>query len=244
MGASTRPRGHALAYFDTTDGRIFATYLVLPPIVIDLARYLPPMFAGHIPTMPAQEASAMPLPPVAEEIPGGVDALERLARQRDDDLVYCGRVDPTQLERLLLGAAEAGARYAALYRDSAGRDVDSTLAEAQAPALDVGDVMLSLMGDHEKVSELSKLIGKLRYALDGRDTAAIDEAIRDMEGVGRHLSDKYRVGELISAARRPGALGARLAELHVQRCYKLVVEEYEDVAKIEEQIRRALQEEG
>ena len=56
-GAADRPRGHALAYFEAPDGRLYATYLVIPPIQIDLAKYMPPMFAGQISAQAAVELS-------------------------------------------------------------------------------------------------------------------------------------------------------------------------------------------
>jgi hypothetical protein len=59
-----------------------------------------------------------------------------------------------------------------------------------------------------------------------------------MERVGRSLPDKYRVGELVAAAGRDGQAGARLAELLLERSYKLCQEEYAEVARIEAEIKR------
>jgi hypothetical protein len=235
-GDRGRPRGHALAYFDSTDGHVLATYLVVPPIVIDLAKYMPPMFAGHLPMMSAHDVSAMPLPPVPEEIAGGLAELERLADLRDDDLVYCGRIEAGALDRLLIGATEAGGEYAQIYRDWLERTPAVPIEET--PALDVDEVMRSLMGDADRVAELAKLIGRLRYAVEVADPALQQETVAEMQRIGRHMADKYRAAELIAAAQRPGAEGARLAELHVQRCYKLATEEYAEVAGIEAEIKR------
>jgi hypothetical protein len=232
-GEPSRPRGHALAYFEANDGRVLATYLVVPPIVIDLAKYVPPMFAGQLPIVGGREATAMPLPPVPEEVEGGLDALERLAQRRDDDLVYCGRIDPSQLDRLLLGATEAGQRYASLYHDWAQR-----LPDAEPPSLDVDDVMLSLMGEQERIASLARLVGKVRYALEVGDAELQADAVAEMERLGRHMAEKYRPADLIAAAQRAGPAGARLAELHVQRCFKLAAEEYAEVARIEAEIRQ------
>src|SRR5213595_1858881 len=106
-GSADRPRGHALAFFEAPDGSIVATYLIVAPIEIDLAKYMPPMFAGQMPTRAAQEATAMPLPPLPEVVEGGVSSLERLADLRGDDLVACGQLDPSQIDRVLMAAAEA-----------------------------------------------------------------------------------------------------------------------------------------
>jgi hypothetical protein len=214
---------------------VLATYLVVPPIVIDLAKYMPPMFAGHVPMMSTQDVSAMPLPPVPEEIADGLPALDRLAELRNDDLVYCGRLEPGALDRLLIGASEAGAQYAKLYRDWLQQAPATPIAET--PALDVDEVMLSLMGDHDRVAQLAKLIGRLRYAVEVADPALQEETVAEMQRIGKHMADKYRAADLIAAAQRPGADGARLAELHVRRCYKLATEEYSEVAQIEAEIK-------
>lgn len=232
-GDRGRPRGHALAYFETGDGRVVATYLVVPPIVIDLAKYMPPMFAGQLPSLGAQEVSAMPLPPVPEEVAGGLNALEQMAERRDDDLVYCGRADFGQLDRLLMAATEAGQAYGALYREGYAR-----LPEESPPTFDVDEVMLSLMGEQERIASLARLVGKVRYALEVSDTALQADAVAEMERLGRHMAEKYRPADLIAAAQRPGAEGARLAELLVQRCHKLAAEEYAEVARLEAEIRR------
>jgi hypothetical protein len=232
-GDPGRPRGHALAYFEATDGRVLATYLVVPPIVIDLAKYMPPMFAGQLPTLGTQDLAAMPLPPVPEEVAGGLDALERMAERRDDDLVYCGRTDAAQLDQLLIGATEAGQAYGTLYREGAAR-----LPEEQPPTFDVDEVMLSLMGEQERIASLARLVGKVRYALEVTDPALQADAVAEMERLARHMADKYRPADLIAAAQRPGPDGARLAALHVQRCHKLAAEEYGEVARLEAEIRQ------
>jgi hypothetical protein len=236
-GAADRPRGHALAYFDTPDGRIYATYLVIPPIQIDLAKYMPPMFAGQIPLPTAAEVSAMPLPPIPEEVAGGLEALERLAELREDDLVGAGTVDPRALDRLLMVAAEAGQAYASLYRTWQER-LPAASGRRDEPAYDVDEVLLSLESEHDRIGRLARLVGQLRYAVDGGDRRGADEAREEMERVGRTLPEKYRIDELVAAARLAGDAGDRLAQLLLERSYKLCQEEYAEVARIEAEIKR------
>ncbi|HEY3111130.1 MAG TPA: hypothetical protein VGL23_20400 [Chloroflexota bacterium] len=236
-GAADRPRGHALAYFETSDGRIYATYIVIPPIQIDLAKYMPPMFAGQIPAQAAAELSAMPLPPIPEEVAGGLIALDRLAELREDDLVAAGPVDPRALDRLLMVAAEAGQAYVALYKSWQANALTEPPAREE-PSYDVDEVLLSLESEHDRIGRLARLVGQLRYALDGGDRRMAEEALAEMERVGRTLPEKYRVAELVAAANRPGQDGARLAKLLLERSYKLCQEEYAEVARIEAEIKR------
>ncbi|HET8842539.1 MAG TPA: hypothetical protein VFN35_13805, partial [Ktedonobacteraceae bacterium] len=55
--------------------------------------------------------------------------------------------------------------------------------------------------------------------------------------VSKSLPEKYRNTELIAAATNPNEQGARLAELYIERGYKLLDEEYADIPGIERSIR-------
>jgi hypothetical protein len=236
-GDASRPRGHALAYFETPDGRTYATYLVIPPVSIDLGKYMPPMFAAQMAVPTQAEVSAMPLPPIPEEVAGGLAEVDRLAELREDDVIGCGTFDPKALDRALMAAAEAGQAYVALYRTYlAGAPAQVQAREEHTYSID--EVLLSFESDHDRIERLAKLIGQLRYALDGGDKAGADEAVAEMERVGRHLAAKYRFEEIVAAARRSGEEAARLAQLHVERCYKLSREDYAEVARIEGEIKR------
>ena len=52
----------------------------------------------------------------------------------------------------------------------------------------------------------------------------------------RFLPEKYRVDEFLAAAQRPGETGRRLAELYIDRCYKLSNEAYETLAQLDREI--------
>ena len=50
IGSSASPRGHALVYFiDASDpSKIGASYIVVLPVNVDIAKYVPPFLAGQI----------------------------------------------------------------------------------------------------------------------------------------------------------------------------------------------------
>src|SRR5205085_2591363 len=170
-----------------------------------------------------------PLPEPCE----GHAALERLARLRADDLVDGGALTGTGPEQLLMAATEAAQAYATGYQaylDDAPAVLD---APSSLPELDAEEVLRSLMTDRDLLSDLARLTGQLRYAVDGGDQAGIAEAVQGMERVGRHLAAKYRVDELIVAARQAGGRGQRLADLYLQRAYKLAAEEFDAVPPLD-----------
>jgi hypothetical protein len=57
-----------------------------------------------------------------------------------------------------------------------------------------------------------------------------------MERLGRYLGEKYRVADLVAAARQADARAAQLTQLYVERCYKLVEEDYAAVPDLDERI--------
>jgi glycerol-3-phosphate dehydrogenase len=76
----------------------------------------------------------------------------------------------------------------------------------------------------------------LRYAVDGGDLRLVDETVNEMQRVARHLADKYRPDELILAARSTQPRAAQLAELYLERCYRLVDEDYAAIADLDSKI--------
>ncbi len=238
LGDAATPRGHALVYFHAPDGRLLATYVIVPPIAIELGKYLPSMFTAQMPGLALPQNTAMPLPPLPEPCESRA-TLERLARLRDDDLVDAGRVAGTGPEQLLFAATEAAQAYADRYQTYLESAPPILEEPPSLPELDADDLLLSLLSDRDRLGDLARRTGQLRYAVEGGDQAGIAEAVQAMERVGRHLAAKYRVDELIVAARCPGPRGQRLADLYLQRAYKLAAEEFDAIAALDAAIAAA-----
>lgn len=243
-GDERTPKGHALIYFRDSDGQgVLATYLVIPPISIDFSKYLPPMFAGQGMAANLSEASSVvPLPPVPESV-ASVQQLEVLAQQRDDDLVLAGEATAGQVEQLLTYTTEAAQLYFHLYQDYARGFPEAPAAEVveslEGPSAD--ELTYTLMGERERLGELAKLTGALRYAVDGNDQALADETSAKMRLLAKHLPAKYWAERVIDSAGKAGPTGGQLTQLYLDRCYKLLEEDYSSVAKLEEAISQAAQ---
>ena len=243
-GDPERPRGHALLFFrdgDATD-EVWATYLVVAPIKMDLGKYIPAAFASQLAgQLAASTPSAYPLPPVPEKFEAGLAALERLAELRSDDLIDGGTLRMSDPLYALQPVADIGAQYAercASYVASAPLEGPSsgTVVGAGASGVDVDDLLLQVMPDRDKIGRLARLAGTLRYAVEGGDLRLVDETVNEMQRVARHLADKYRPEELITAARSTQPRAAQLAELYLERCYRLVDEDYAAIAELETKI--------
>ena len=231
-GDRDAPVGHALIYFRSDKGAIVATYFSVPPIQFDPTSYLPPamkgMFEGMFEGIPEGEAMVFlpPMPPIPEEVES-VEYLHALASRRQDDLVYGGG---TMALRAPQDAQEAAQSYAELYAASAVPE--QTLAAAAPTELETD--RLSQMSESEQLHELTNLTGRLRDSL--RNGSPDPDIERQMRRLAAALPAKYRADALVDAALTPGEKGQRLAELYLERSYKLYNEEYLDLERIDREI--------
>ena len=236
------PRGHALVFFRDADSadQVWATYLVVAPIKMDLGKYIPAAFASQLAgQLAASGPAAYPLPPVPEKFEAGLEALERLAELRSDDLLDGGTLRMSDPLYALQPVAEIGSQYAeqcSSYFASLPLGRAEPRSTDKSGSVDVDDLLLQVMPDREKVGRLARLAGTLRYAIEGGDTRLVDETVSDMQRVSRHLTEKYRPAELIAAARSTEPRGAQLAELYLERCYRLVDEDYAAMADLDSKI--------
>src|ERR671914_2024365 len=171
-GDPQRPKGHALVYF-----RVKA----------DLAKYVPPFLATHLGNLPLNDFSAFAMPPMPEPV-DSYQELERLCRLRDDDLVYVTSMFSFDLPRMMEAVTEAVQSYSQLCGDffnqaSAGeREALETGGEGanEGVSYQVNEVLFSLMSENDKLTELSRLLGKLRFAQEGRDTVVMREVTEEI----------------------------------------------------------------
>ncbi|HEX2924517.1 MAG TPA: hypothetical protein VHS28_10900 [Chloroflexota bacterium] len=242
-GDVTRPKGHALLYFKgwSDPSAVFATYIIVPPIAVEISKYIPPMFANQLQQLGGGGIAVFPYPPIPERV-DSLDHLTRLAQARDDDLISGGTVDTSSPERLLQAASEAAQQYLESYLSriqsiETAPEPGPALPESESP-VDVNELMYGLMGDRDRLAELSKLSGQLRYAVGGGDTQLAEDTVAEMKRLAKHLAEKYRANEVVEAARRPGAQGDQLTQLYLDRAYRLVEEDYEAVRDLDTKIEK------
>jgi hypothetical protein len=240
LGEPDRPRGHALVYFrDASNGdQVVASYIVVPPVQMDFAKYVPPMFAGQFDQFVAQGPSAFPLPPIPEAVPS-LEHLRALATARDDDLIDGGTLDPKDLGRAMAAVGDIAGEYTQAHLRVVERINESSEPVEQPdalPQLDPDDILLDVLTDVEKVGRLAKLTGTLRYAVGGSDEGLSRDTLDSMRKVGRRLPEHYRVEELLAAAQSRDAEADQLVGLYVERCYRLAREELESIASLDARI--------
>jgi len=246
-GDAQAPKGHAIFIArSTADSRmVLATYCVVPPTPLSLAKYLPSFLASQLSQEDLQDATnvpVMPIPPMLEE-GSTLEHLQVLADRRDDDLVDLGTINPrddsARMQLVAQGCQEYGQFYVNYASTFPKQGYIESLQEEMVPLddLDTEELFLQTMNDGQRLAELGKLVGVARYAIEGHDSNLLQDTRKRMTNIARLMPEKYRGSELISAATDSSERGSQLAQLYLERGYKLLNEEYADIPGIERTIR-------
>jgi hypothetical protein len=232
------PIGHAFLYFVSRGAdRVLATYIVVPPVPIDLGKYVPPLIASSLAASGLlAETSFFPVPPAPEEF--DLATLRRLAELRGDDVLLGGEARIVDLTSLIARVAEIGNAYAQAYQDVLAQATEERAETATTGHVDA--LLYSLLSEGERLQELARRIGTLRYAVESSDSALATETRAEMTAISAYLPDEYRAAELIEAAGRMGPVGARLAQLYIERAYHVLSAEQDEIAAIDDEIASLL----
>ena len=241
IGDPARPRGHAILYFRSRSStEVVATYVLVLPIKMDMGKYLPPLLASQLGAAAGELMGAgmesFAAPPVPEAVES-LEHLEALARRRGDDLLWGGDVTLGDPAAAMHEAAEAVQEYSQLYRQYAESDEPppSEPAAIAGPG-DVQRVLYGLMSERDLLGELSKLVGTLRFAADRGDTSLAEETDASLKALQEVMAEHHWVQRVRGAARDPSDLGGKLSQLYVERCYKLLDQDFTAVEELERQI--------
>src|SRR5579863_3983178 len=189
-GDPQAPKGHAIFIARSTSNSrsVLATYCVVPPTPLSLAKYLPSFLASQLSPEDLQDATnvpVMPIPPMLEE-GSTLEQLEILAERRDDDMVDLGSINPrdegARMQMVAQGCQEYGQFYVS-YASTFAKLGAIEPAEVEAVPLDdldAEELLLQTMNDRQRLAELSKLVGVARYAIEGNDANLLQETRKRM----------------------------------------------------------------
>lgn len=241
-GDPDAPRGHALIYFrDASDaGVVAATYVILLPVTVDLQKYVPPFLAGQIPGGDEGGLSAFAFPPAPEAVESR-DWVLSTADARGDDVIYGGERPLSDPMALMGAVAEIVEEYGDRYDARAGEPAPSSGPDPEAalPAAAVDDVVYAMMSEADRLTELTKLTGRLRFAIEGGDRETAADANAHMRAVALHMPGNRRIDQLIEAAADPSEDSSKVAQLLLERAYALYREDYLRVKALDEEITAA-----
>jgi len=234
QGNANHPKGHAILYFRSpTD--LLASYIVILPLLVDFSKYIPPFMATQVKDAGLEQFSSFAMPPLPEKVKS-YEAIETLARVRGDDLIFGGSISSEDFVDTAERVNDAVQSYTNLYKGQTEIEIieERNTGESstkKTPELTVGEVVYSLMSERDKLRELTKLIGKLRFTMEGKDKRQMAEAKLELEALGKYLSDRFNISRLIEVTESSMEQGHRLVELYLERCYKLCDEDYLELQK-------------
>ncbi|MBI2964754.1 MAG: hypothetical protein HYY34_00965 [Chloroflexi bacterium] len=238
-GDPARPKGHAIVYVRDAADRdsIAATYVIILPVTVDITKYVPPFLAQQVPNLGEKGLTAFAFPPAPEKV-AGHEHVARLAEDRDDDLIFAGTRESIDPGLLMALVGEIVAEYSARYEKwtaVAGQPVIDKPGEHPGGG-EVDEVVYALMSEADRLNELTKLVGRLRYAAEGGDSATVDEAESQIRGIAKQMPANRRIDRLLAAAHSKPPEGARLAQLYLERAYCLFREDYLRVKALDAEI--------
>ena len=153
----------------------------------------------------------------------GYEVLERLSQQRGDDLVYGGNMFSFDLPRMMESVSEAVNSYGELYV-AAGKSAAPAGEVAALPedlpsleepeelldaSFNVNDVLFSFMSEGDKLSELARLLGQLRFRGRRLGWSGGRRSGRRDQGVG--ATSARGIPGFQPAGGGPGHIGAQFA---------------------------------
>jgi hypothetical protein len=239
-GSQEEPKGHALLYFlnSSDPDELWASYVVVLPITVDVSKYVPPFLMSQVSELGPQDLRAFAFPPAPERL-GGREALDRLASVRNDDVLFGGSINPEDVPTGMMAVNEAVQHYTEVYSNvvGIGQPPEEQEEDEEDGAPGVSEVIYGLMSETDKLNELTKLVSRLRFGIEGSDSRTVSEAEQDIAVLSRHLPANHGVEQLVQAVKSTDEGSAELADLYVQRCFHLVQEDYGSLPQIEAKIR-------
>ncbi|MEK9676376.1 MAG: hypothetical protein VW271_07645 [Chloroflexota bacterium] len=242
IGDPQNPKGHALIYFQ--DGqdpdKVGASYVVMLPVSVDIGKYVPPFLAGQVEQLGSGDMSSFAFPPAPELVPSE-KWIKETAEHRQDDLIFGGVVNLSDVTALMATVADIAGEYGDLYeRSSEGTIATSepvnAVEEPPEQLEDVNDVMYGLMSETDLLTELTTLLGRLQYASSGGDQASASEAESKIRAISKHVPENRQIGQLLETALENTENSARKSQLYLERAFAMYREDYTQVHALEEEI--------
>lgn len=240
LGSQQECKGHAVLYFRDSNNQdeIWATYIVLLPITVEVSKYVPPFLMNQISDFGANDLSAFAFPPSPEKIESR-EYIDVIANIRSDDILYGGFFDSSDIQSSMILVNEAVQKYADFYdREVIFPDSIQNVKNSDDSQLDVNSVLYEFMSTNDKLSELTKMIGRLRFAIEGKEKSLAEEAENDIESLSRHLPREYEVSKMTNAAKLSDIVGTKLTSLWLKRCFHLTQQEFSEIVQVDEEIKK------
>lgn len=231
-GDKNHPVGHGFIYFtDTEDSsKVSASYVIFFPIDVDISKYIPPFLSGQIEGLSSENTQSFIFPPSPEEVES-IEWINNLASLRNDDVIFGGSTKLSDVSIMMTEVKNCMDKYIDLYKSSINLESNTT------DTIDY--VVYGIMSEQDLLSELTILLGRFRYAIEGNDKITIQETDNKISSIGKYLPENMNIDLLLNSAKKSDESGSILAQLYLERAYSLHKEDYKRVKVLEDKIKES-----
>jgi len=234
FGNEKNPKGHAIIYFEEYD-EIFAAYIMDFPISGDLSKYIPEMFKDQIPD---EEMTKMIFPPIPEKFNGDYDKLIALSEKRSDDLIYGGSINSKDTSSAMSKLNSLANEYSNLCNELGYDDIKNLIDEIPKDKNDSSNSIYSTMNESELLTQVTKLIGKIKFSKDNNETEEINEIKKEIKIISAIVPENRKINELLQYVDLDNSNSEAIISAYISRAYGLLNEDYIKVKELEDQIHK------
>lgn len=232
LGAEKNPKGHAIIYFEEFD-EIYAAYVMDFPITGDLSKYIPEMFKDQIPD---EEMTKMIFPPVPEKYNGDLESLIKLSENRSDDLIYGGSINPKDSSQAMSKLNQLANEYSNLCSETKYGNLNSIIEDIPKSSILENQSNYSAMGESELLSEITKLIGKIKFSKDSDDKNEIFDYKCEIKEIGTLIPENRKITDLLEHVDLDMEKSEEIISAYISRAYSMLNEDYIKVKEFEDLI--------
>ena len=151
---------------------------------------------------------------------------------RNDDVVFGGATKLNDVSIMMTEVKNCMDKYVDLYKSSINIESNTTQ--------EIDYVVYGMMSEQDLLSELTILLGRFRYAIEGNDKITIKETGKKISSIGKYLPENMKIDLLLISAQEKDESGSILAQLYLERAYSLHKEDYNRVKVLEDKIKGSL----
>ena len=235
-GSKESPKGHALLYFTNKDNpsEIWGTYIITLPIQVDIKKYMPPFLLNDSNSLNSSDFNSFAFPPSPELI-GPIEIVQDLAEVRDEDLIDGGNIDINDSANNMMKINEILSQYLNLYLNNNAKKIEE-IDGNESENSNVNSLMYEFMNVNDRMTELSKLLSKLLFAIENSQDTLITECEKDIESLSTFYPENHKINKIVEYTKIKNK--SKIAELYFKRCLYLAKENYGKVEECEKLIEQ------
>jgi len=233
-GNENSPKGHAIIYFEEYD-ELYASYVMDFPISGDLTKYIPEMFKDQIPD---EEMTKMIFPPIPEKFVGNYENLYSLAKKREDDLIYGGSINSSDVTSSMSKLNSLANEYTDLTSSKNFDDLDKLISEIPIDKKEIDNHKYKDMNESDLLAEITKLIGKINFSKDNNEINEIDELKKEIKIISTIIPENRKIYKLLEYVDLSNPNSEDIITAYISRAYSLLNEDYIKVKELEDLLQK------